>query len=135
MKIPPGVLLTAPVLAEIGPVLLDLVEDRYRRDGLPMPENVRREVGEAAEVGRRFRDAARKRSANVPAPVPVVDLGRSPGGASSVMRTAQAADRLGVCPREVRQLVARGRLHGDIVAGKLLVVEADVERLITERGK
>ncbi|MGA3219244.1 MAG: hypothetical protein ABSE77_09260 [Acidimicrobiales bacterium] len=39
MIIPGGVLFTAPVLAEIGPVLLDLVEDRYRHDGLSVPEN------------------------------------------------------------------------------------------------
>jgi len=56
VKIPgPGVFLSAPVLAEIAPRLLDLLEDQYRRDGVQMPEPVRQELQDAAEVGMKYR--------------------------------------------------------------------------------
>ena len=54
-----GVFLSAPVLAEIAPRLLDLLEDQYRRDGVQMPDPVRKELSEAAEVGMQRRDFQR----------------------------------------------------------------------------
>ncbi len=46
-------------MAEIAPRLLDLLEDQYRRDGVQMPDPVRKELSEAAEVGMQWRDFQR----------------------------------------------------------------------------
>ncbi len=56
MRIHAGILLSAPTCAAIGPALLDSLA-AWRVNGLQAPPDVRREVEEIAELGRRFQAA------------------------------------------------------------------------------
>jgi hypothetical protein len=65
MKIPGGILLSPATCAHIGPALQDFLASR-RVSGLRTPEDVRLELQEVAELGRRFQTAQlAKRQADV----------------------------------------------------------------------
>jgi excisionase family DNA binding protein len=117
----PAAILSAPVCAEIGPSLLDYLEDRYRRNGLPIPDRVRAELLEVFEIGAALRDAARRQrratASDVRSDVRLLDLLDSPRSSMVESRpmkpprtysTKEAAALLGVGERAVQQLATRG---------------------------
>lgn len=111
MKIPgPGAFLSAPVLAEIAPRLLDLLEDQYRRDGVQMPDPVRKELSEAAEVGIAWRDvmlAARFRQNETLVDNPISS---APTLVPMTYNAKQTGDKLGLTVRAVQYRASVGSI-------------------------
>lgn len=112
MKIPgPGVFLSAPVLAEIAPRLLDLLEDQYRRDGVQMPDQVRKELGEAAEVGMKYR-AYLAKGAGFRQNETLVDnpISSAPTLVPMTYNAKQTGDKLGLTVRAVQYRASVGSI-------------------------
>jgi excisionase family DNA binding protein len=131
MKIPGGILLSPATCTTIGPALLDLIASR-RVSGLPTPEDVRREVQEVSELGRRFQAAQlAKHAPDVRQDVRSVANRRSPPAPSVSMTTAQVAAALNVGCRAIQRRANRGSLRATRApGGELQFDKTDVDRLV-----
>jgi excisionase family DNA binding protein len=137
MKVHSGVLLSPATCAVIGPGLLDLLTAR-RVAGLPTPENVRREVQEVFELGRKFQAATlAKRQTDVRQDVRFVDCGRSSVVPSFAVTysSAQAAKKLGIGQRAVQRRAERGSLRAlRTPGGELRFERAEIDREARRRA-
>jgi excisionase family DNA binding protein len=133
VKIPGGILLSPATCAHIGPTLLDFLAS-LRVSGLRTSEDVRREVVEVAELGRRFQAASlQKRAADVRQDVRFLDRPRSPMVPLPSMTTAQVAKRLSIGERAVQRRAERGSLRATRTpGGELRFSKVDVERLLVK---
>ncbi len=140
MKIPGGILLSPATCATIGPALLDSLA-AWRVNGLQAPPDVRLEVEEVAELGRRYQAATlQKRAADVrsdrsdehslangcslPAPSALVTYS-----------TAQVAAALDIGCRAVQRRAERGSLPATRIGRQWRFDAADVDRLVEERTR
>lgn len=132
MKIPgPGVFLSAPVLAEIAPRLLDLLEDQYRRDGVLMPEQVRKELREAAEVGMQWRSVQLAKAAPFRQNETSVDnaISSAPALVPMSYNAKQTGDKLGLTVRAVQYRASVGSIPATKTDGVWHFDAAAVDRL------
>jgi excisionase family DNA binding protein len=135
MKIPGGILLSPATCSVIGPHLQDVLA-AMRVNGLQAPADVRLEIQEVAELGRRYQAAClQKRAADVrpggpsehslantcspPAPLPAMTYS-----------TAQVAAALGIGRRAVQRRAERGSLRAARTpGGELRFDSAEVDRI------
>jgi excisionase family DNA binding protein len=131
MRIPGGILLGPATCSIIGPHLQDLLAG-WRVNGLPTPEDVRREVQEVSELGRRFQAAQlAKHAPDVRQDVRSVANRRSPPAPSVSMTTAQVAAALNVGCRAIQRRANRGSLRATRApGGELQFDKTDVDRLV-----
>ena len=133
MKVHSGILLSPATCAAIGPALQDFVVS-LRVNGLQAPPDVRQEVQEVAEMGRRFQGAVlAKRQVDVRQDVRAVDGRRSPPApsVSVTYSTKQVAAALGCGCRAVQRRAERGSLRATRTpGGKLRFDSAEVNRLV-----
>ena len=137
MKIHAGVLLSPATCAAIGPALLDLIAAR-RVSGLPTPADVRLEVEEVAELGRRFKAATlQKRQEDVRQTVRFVDWPRSPVVPLSAVTysSTQVAVALGIGCRAVQRRAERGSLRATRVGREWRFDAATIDRLAERRTR
>jgi excisionase family DNA binding protein len=113
VKIPPGILIPAPVCAELGTTILDYLESEYRNSGREMPGPVRVVFAEVAELGLKVRASEQaRRAGDVRSHANMEDPRRSPRPLSKAMTytTAETAAKLGVGCRAVQRRAARQTL-------------------------
>jgi hypothetical protein len=132
MKVHAGILLSPATCAAIGPHLLDFVAG-WRTNGLRTPDDVRSEVLEVAELGRRFQAVQlQKRTADVRSDVrSVANRRSSPAVSVSVTySTAEVAKKLHIGSRAVQRRAERGSLRTTRASGELRFDSAEVDRLV-----
>ena len=131
MRVHAGILISPATCAAIGPALLDFLASR-RVSGLPTSEDVRREVQEVSELGRRYQAAQlAKRGADGRQDVRSVANRRSPPAPSVSMTTAQVAAALGTGCRAVQRRANRGSLRATRTpSGELRFDPAEIARLV-----
>ena len=138
MKIHSGILLSPATCAIIGPGLLDLLASR-RLNGLRTSEDVRLELLEVAELGRKFQVAQlQKRAADVRSDVRSVDCPRSPVVPLPAVTysTTQVAAALDIGCRAVQRRAERGTLRATRApGGELRFDRAEIDRLVKERTR
>jgi excisionase family DNA binding protein len=134
VKIPGGILLSPATCAAIGPALLDSLA-AWRVNGLQAPPDVRLEVAEIAELGRRYQAAQlAKRAAHVR--MDRSDERRLANGCappapsvSVTYSTAEAAKSLHTGVRAVQRRAERGSLPAVRVGRELRFAKADIDRI------
>jgi excisionase family DNA binding protein len=138
MKIHAGILLSPATCAAIGPALQDFLAS-MRVSGLRTPEDVRLELLEVAELGRKFQVAQlQKRAADVRQGVRFVDSERSLVVPLPAMTcsTAEAARKLDIGCRAVQRRAERGTLRATRApGGELRFDRAEIDRLVKERTR
>jgi excisionase family DNA binding protein len=132
VRVHAGILISPATCAAIGPALLDFLAG-WRVSGLPAPPDVRTELEEVAELGRRFQAATlAKGQADVRQSVRLVDCPRSsvvPLPAVTYS-TAQAAKRLHIGSRAVQRRAERGSIRATRTpGGELRFSKAEVDRI------
>jgi excisionase family DNA binding protein len=132
VKIPGGILLSPATCAAIGPALLDSLA-AWHVNGLTAPKDVRQEIEEVAELGRKFQAATlQKRGDGVRPDARCVDSQRSPVAHLPLVTcsSTEAAKRLGIGIRAVQRRAQRGSLHATRgPGGELCFSKAEVDRL------
>jgi excisionase family DNA binding protein len=132
MKVHAGILLSPATCAAIGPQLLDFLAG-WRVAGLQAPRDVRTELEEIAELGRRFQAATlAKGQADVRQSVRLVDSPRAPVVALPAVTysTGQVAKKLSIGPRAVQRRAERGSLRATRApGGELRFDSAEVNRI------
>jgi hypothetical protein len=120
MRVHAGILISPVTCAAIGPQLLDFLAG-WRVNGLQAPSDVRQEVQEVAELGRRFQAATpAKGQADVRQSVRLVDSPRAPVvplPAVKTYSTAQTAAALDVGCRAIQRRAERGTLPATCTPG------------------
>ena len=133
VKIPAGGILLSPrTCAAIGPGLQDLLAS-WHVNGLQAPQDVRTEVEEVAECGRKFQAAQlAKRESDVRPDVRCVDSARSPVVPllSMTYGTVEVAKKLHIGPRAAQRRAERGSLRATRgPRGELRFDKAEIDRL------
>jgi len=130
-----GVLISPATCAAIGPHLLDIIASR-RVNGLRTPDDVRQEVQQVFELGRRFQAAQlQKRGADVRSDGSdehfLANRCSPPATSESVTYgSAQAAKRLDIGQRAVQRRAERGSLRATRTpGGELRFDKAEIDRL------
>jgi len=132
VKVHAGVLLSPATCAAIGPALQDFLAS-WRVNGLQAPSDVRIEIREVAELGRRFQAAQMaKRAAERTSDERPLANECSPSATSVAVTysSAQAAKRLGVGQRAVQRRAERGSLRAlRTPGGELRFERAEIDRI------
>jgi excisionase family DNA binding protein len=138
MRVHSGILISAATCAVIGPALQDFLAS-MRVSGLRTPEDVRLELLEVAELGRKFQVAQlAKRGADVRQGVRFVDSERAPVVTSLAVTysSAQAAKSLRIGVRAVQRRAERGSLRATRApGGELRFDKAEVDRLARKESQ
>ena len=121
-----ALVLTAEQCAVLAGVLGDGVRVRQAR-GERIGTEVHELLGEVETLARAWRATAASGSAAVPEH-DIPDL------AADDLSTQEAADRLGVKPRRVRQMIETGRLSGRKHGGSYAIPSAEVELYAARRA-
>jgi excisionase family DNA binding protein len=139
VKIHAGILLSPVTCAAIGPALQDFLAS-WRTNGLQAPVDVRLEVGEVAELGRRYQAAClQKRAADVRSDRSdehTLANACSPPAPSALVTysTAEVAAALGIGCRAVQRRANRGSLRATRTpGGDLRFDKVQVDRLAKGR--
>jgi hypothetical protein len=123
-----SVLVPASVCARWGGLLDLAVRQCCRSNGLVVPPELRQLLAEVVELGRQ--EAAASGSGS--------DAGGADGSGGTVTGTmsgsSAVAARLGLSSRAVRLAAQSGRLPGELVDGRWVFDEADVEAWARRRG-
>ena len=133
MRVHSGILISPVTCAAIGPQLLDFLAS-LRVNGLRTPEDVRQEVQEVAELGRRYQAAQlAKRGSGVRSDRSdehSLANGCSPPAPSESMKTTQVAAALGIGCRAVQRRAERGSLRATRApGGELRFEKSEIDRV------
>jgi hypothetical protein len=137
MKIHSGVLLSPATCAAIGPALQDFLAS-LRVSGLQAPSDVRIEIGEVAELGRRFQAAQMaKRAAERTSDERPLANGCSPSATSESVTysSAETAKSLDIGPRAAQRRAKRGSLPATRIGREWRFDAATIDRLAKGKAR